>query len=1010
MAASTGPTGPAGITGVTGPTGPGMGCAMPSYTFVANEDTITIIDPLTHATSVVQAPFPVSNLAVDPELRKLYIISADGQFAVWDEPTRTFTELDTLPGATAIAVNRNNHKVFVTSREGNLITIFNGYTGLRLSQISIDSPGDIVINPETNIAYVSTRSGLMLINTNSGSVIGSVDYTGNLTGMTVNYCANKIFAIDDSAGIAVIDAKCNVICAHFDIPEGVHSIVVNPRLSLLYIVTADGSSVLVYDACTYERVGQLELPYSAQINGISIDLPNHLLYLTDAAGASFVFVLDGGTNEQTGAMPGVVNTGGVVTMACNPPCNNNPCCGREPVLPPEPPSPYIEQFFLHASTTHAPQGSTVELYISLNPYYGAYGGTGSYFMGDYTDFDEIENLSSLAQQGLLSALPQYDQIEYAPEAPSYEEFEFTPQVALCNFIWSIDHQTDPSTHLGSTEEGLLHNTLHIGDNELGVVIVRVTCPLNDRIAQSAIFIRFPTPELFTNNCMLPRGGSTVIYRMDENENPVFATYSIMGAPIPGTEIHPIDSSIGVFGIHVAENDLRPWLPLVMHTDGRTFHYALAIGEFYVQADLTSVSPGDTVQLAANNTMASAIWEIVSPHAAGTLLQSSRGDQGILYIAPNETNSFITVRASLIMDENVRCSPPPISEVTIQVQQPTAEFTITASENPATPNSTIWLETEKSCALNWYIVSANAESSVLYPLIFNSSLLYVSTSQTEPITVRAECPDDDSAAEITIYIEAPPLAPLVIIASQTTAYPNDTVNLQLEGDCNVIWTISNQQSMNTALDIGQGTYTNLYIALDETHPIIVHAECPEDGRQGEIVIEVEQRPAYPNQIEVFVEDQGAIRGAQTQLWAESDQGDLSALHWLLTGSYDDASYLAYQTGEHNTLYVGNNELASQLLLQWWLETPTNTISGSVDIEILEPTQELAQPVVQARQANLPNHNLWQAKPLGGSKAMPVIKSAPQAKPQSNCGCAKPRANNLNPHMFISDGGSVYYYNK
>ena len=506
----TGVTGATGETGSTGATGPGMGCAMPSYTFVADANTITIIDPFTHETSTVTAPFPIAHMAADPELRKLYIVSADGEFAVWNEPTREFIVLETLPGADSIAVNRNNHKVFVASQAAGLVSVFNGYNGQRLAQVTINSPGDIAINPETNLAYVSTPDGLQLLNTNSGRVIGSVESNAELTSMTVDYCASRIFAIAQpfaitattggaGSGIAVIDTKCNVVCAHIDVPGGVRNMVVNPRLALLYVVTADGSSVLVYDTCNYTLVGQLELPFSAQINGISIDLPNHLLYLTDAAGASFVFVLDGGTNEQTGAMPGVVNTGGVVTMACNPPCNTSPCCGRRPPAPPLPPPTF--DFFIHASTTLARPDSVVQLQIQRHPYYGAYG-SGTWFMGDYQDFNEIENTPQLPEQALFNVSAntecfnrQCHQVAMRNLMPApLEVFTAEPQAeSSCSFIWSITHQHSPTTALAVAQGE--NNSLFVASDETGPIIVRALCLENGRQSEITIDVQQPLPPL-----------------------------------------------------------------------------------------------------------------------------------------------------------------------------------------------------------------------------------------------------------------------------------------------------------------------------------------------------------------------------------------------------------------------------------------------------------------------------------------------------------------------------------
>jgi len=926
-----GPTGATGATGITGPTGPGMGCAMPSYTFVANENTITIIDPLTHETSVVQAPFPISNLAVDPELRKLYIISADGQFAVWDEPTRTFTVLDNLPDAHSIAVNRNNHKVIVTSQTGNLITIYNGYNGQRLSQLSVFSPSDIVVNPETNIAYVSTGSGLMLLNTNSGSIIGRVDFNDNLAGMTVDYCSNRIFAINTGTGtgIEVIDAKCNVICAHIEVPEGIHSMVVNPRLGLLYVVTADGSSVLVYDTCNYERVGQLELPFSAQINGISIDLPNHLLYLTDAAGASFVFVLDGGTNEQTGAMPGVINTGGVVTMACNPPCNNNPCCGRRPSTPPPP----IEEFFIHASSLFILPDSTIDLFISFNPYYGAYGG-GSHFMGDYQDFDEIENLpAQLPFNALLprasrnignlnrqyQPTPMYELEQAAPEMPvSEQQFE-----SPCHFVWSIIQHSSTATALATSYGN--SNNLFAGSDETGPIVVRATCLENGRYADITV------------------------------------------------EMQPVIS---------------------------------------ITASGTTVYTGGQLQFSAtveNGSVADLSWNIVNTHQPGTYLTPIHGANTTLIVAPNETAHTLIVRASV---HGSFGAGEFISVLQAPLPPAPENFIIIPSQTSVAPGDTVMLNSEKSCQLVWSILNPQSTSTGIYSIIWNQGLLYVGADQTEPIIVRADCEEDGSYGEVTIYMETSS-ASITIIPSANPVAPGNGISLYAETGCPVVWSISNQQSMNTMLGLSQDNSVGLVVGADETAPITVHADCEEDGSYGEITIYLEA-PIEP--LAIMPSANPVAPGDNIELFVEAD----CPIVWSISNQQSMDTTLGLAQDNSVTLLVGADETAP---ITVHAECDEQVRAGDITIDVEAPVEpfSVAVPQVVAHpiNVNLRNRNLTPKQPIqphSRNIMPPRTAPAPQAKPSAGCGCAKPppqpepRVNNLNPHMFISDGGSVYYYNK
>jgi len=332
----TGPTGPQGYPGLpgapglpgeTGPTGPAgtSGCLRPPYTFVANANQIVMIDPITQETTMITVPLYISAMAADPYLRKLYMISPAGQVAVWDESTGVTTQMGQVPGAGFLVVNTNNHKVYVSSTSGNIVAVFNGYNGTMLSQIPLAAPHKLAFNPISNLIYAATPGGLAIINSNTDTVVGAIESTSVPGSMAVDHCSNKLFA-NIGTGIAVIDTKCHEICNVVDVEGGVQALAVDPQLSLLYVVTAAGDAAFVYDLCTMQRIGVLALAPGAAINGISIDAVNHLLYLTDSSGTSLVFVLDGGMNSPVGTVTGVMNTGGVVTMACRPPCPSNSCC------------------------------------------------------------------------------------------------------------------------------------------------------------------------------------------------------------------------------------------------------------------------------------------------------------------------------------------------------------------------------------------------------------------------------------------------------------------------------------------------------------------------------------------------------------------------------------------------------------------------------------------------------------------------------------------------------------
>jgi|GEM_PF-3558874 len=346
LCGSAGPMGPQGEPGATGATGiAASNCAQPSYTFVANGSEITVIDPVTHATEILQAPLEPITMAADPYRRKLYLLAATGELAVLDEFNRTFTLLESVPGATTIAVNPNNHKIYVAVTVANLVVVFNGYTDTRLGEIVVEAPRDMVMNTSNNLLYVAAANGLAVINTNIDQLAGALDTPDMLTTLAIDHCANKLFAAAAGNTLLMISTKCHEICGAVPLLDGGSRIAADPALSLLYVVSANGYVVHVYDSCNLDSVGELALPLGTTINGVSIDAVNHLLYFTQAAGAGELLVFDSGMNTAAGSVPNTHNTGGIVTMACRPPCPSNSCACRGAftwlTLPNEPPPPQI---------------------------------------------------------------------------------------------------------------------------------------------------------------------------------------------------------------------------------------------------------------------------------------------------------------------------------------------------------------------------------------------------------------------------------------------------------------------------------------------------------------------------------------------------------------------------------------------------------------------------------------------------------------------------------------------
>ena len=271
----TGATGPTGATGETGPQGPaGPSCNQPAYTYAANGDTVYVIDPFTHAaSSVIQAPFPVASMGYDAILRKVYLVSATGEVAVINGNSNEIEGEFALPAgdysASQVAVNPNNHMVYVTSPANGEIAVVNGFSEEVLSSIPADVLGSIAVNTNTNLVYAAVTNGIDIINSNTNQVVSSIDYdseSGGLQDLVANSCKNQILARDGDNSIVTIDNT--QLDSTYTFADGVRAMTLDASLMLLYVVNAAGTAVEVYDPCDMEEPMRFE--YSDR------DLEEHL--------------------------------------------------------------------------------------------------------------------------------------------------------------------------------------------------------------------------------------------------------------------------------------------------------------------------------------------------------------------------------------------------------------------------------------------------------------------------------------------------------------------------------------------------------------------------------------------------------------------------------------------------------------------------------------------------------------------------------------------------------------
>ena len=316
------------ITGSQGPTGPpgGNGCSLPPYAFVFNGSTVNVIDPISHeVTASIAMPFTVTSMGSDPVTRRLYLLSASGTLAVLDGDSNAIVSEIILPpgnyAQSGVAVNPNNHQVYIASPSNPFVVAVNGYNDTVAAQIPVQSTGSVVVNSRTNLTYVSSPTGLEGINSNSNQLVLKIPFSpGELKNLIAYSCKNLILSSDGSR-LVVIDGKRNTIENAARAQDGIWAMALDGSLGLLFVINETGNAVNVYDACSLEFRGGLMLNAGSAptFSNISVDARNHLVYVSDTKGQG-IYIADGGLNQSIAAIADTGAGEGIVTLACDGKC------------------------------------------------------------------------------------------------------------------------------------------------------------------------------------------------------------------------------------------------------------------------------------------------------------------------------------------------------------------------------------------------------------------------------------------------------------------------------------------------------------------------------------------------------------------------------------------------------------------------------------------------------------------------------------------------------------------
>ena len=281
------------------------------YVADLGDSKVWIIDASNNAvlTSVTVGGSPRS-IAVNEVTNKIYVPGfAGNNLTIIDgaaDTTQTVTGFGTGPGA--VAVNPLTNQIFVANITSGTVSVFNGvdntFSSPGVTVGGNTSQAAIVVDPQTNVAYVSIKGGNLTAV--DGTTLATVNIpigAGSTSSVALNPVTHKVYAAatDPLTGaneIAVVDGGTDVhqTLAAQSMPW---SVAVNPATNKIYVANNGENNVSIIDGNTNIVTATVDAgtnPYA-----LAVDASRNLIYVSNLNSAS-VTIIDGAIN-QTNTQP-----------------------------------------------------------------------------------------------------------------------------------------------------------------------------------------------------------------------------------------------------------------------------------------------------------------------------------------------------------------------------------------------------------------------------------------------------------------------------------------------------------------------------------------------------------------------------------------------------------------------------------------------------------------------------------------------------------------------------------
>jgi len=151
-----------------------------------------------------------------------------------------------------VAVNAVTHRVYVSGRDNDRLTMFDGVSLAVLDSVAVGrQPWGVAVNPTTNKVYVANFSGnsVHVLNATTLAVVRVIQVGPQPTFVRVNENTNRVFVVTyGNNSVVVLDGATDAI---LDVKSsggfGAWGLAVDPLLNRLYVSNRDSGNVTTLD-------------------------------------------------------------------------------------------------------------------------------------------------------------------------------------------------------------------------------------------------------------------------------------------------------------------------------------------------------------------------------------------------------------------------------------------------------------------------------------------------------------------------------------------------------------------------------------------------------------------------------------------------------------------------------------------------------------------------------------------------------------------------------------------